>query len=100
MISTEKRINIDKEDFVILKEILKKYPYKFYAYGSRVKGDEARRFSDLDIYCKEKMENMDSIELKFDLEESDITIKVDVLDVGSCSSEFIEAIEGDLVEIK
>jgi hypothetical protein len=35
-----------------------------------------------------------------DLEDSDITIKVDVLDVDSCSSEFREIIEQDLVEIR
>jgi len=94
--STLKKIQIEKSDFTILKEVLLKYPYKFYVYGSRVSG-KARRYSDLDIYCKEKMEGMDLIELKMDLEDSDITIKIDVLDVDSCSSEFREIIEQDLV---
>ena len=97
--NTFKKIQIDKSDFTILKEVLLKYPYKFYAYGSRVSGN-AKRYSDLDIYCKETMKEMDLIELKMDLEDSDITIKVDVLDVDSCSSEFREIIEQDLVEIR
>ena len=32
----------------IVREILSKYPYSFYAYGSRVKGN-ARKLSDLDL---------------------------------------------------
>ena len=93
------KIQIEDSDFKILKGVLKKYPYKFYAYGSRVKG-KARKYSDLDIYCKEKMKEMDLIELKMELEDSNITIKVDVLDVDSCTSEFREIIEKELVEIK
>jgi uncharacterized protein len=95
--STFKKIQIEDSDFIILKEILLKYPYKFYAYGSRVNGN-SKRYSDLDIYCKEKMKEI--IELKMDLEDSNITIKVDVLDVDSCTSEFREIIKEELVEIK
>jgi uncharacterized protein len=36
----------------IVREILGKYPYKFYAYGSRVKGT-ARQLSDLDLCYQE-----------------------------------------------
>ena len=46
------------------------------------------------------MEDEDMMNLKWDLEESDITIKVDVLDSGVCSEEFRELIKEDLVEIK
>ena len=91
-------IELDKEDYKILKEVLSKYPYRFYAYGSRVKG-KARKYSDLDIYCKEEMEGEDMFNLKWDLEDSDIAIKVDVLDPSVCSEEFRELIKEDLVEI-
>ena len=94
-----KAIEIDTEDYKILKNVLEKYPYKFYAYGSRAKG-KARRYSDLDIYSIEKMEGNDLIYLKWDLEDSDITIKVDVIDPSRCSEEFRELIKEDLVEIK
>ena len=43
---------------------------------------------------------IDDPKIWFDLEESDITIKVDVLDVRSCSPEFMEVIEKGLVEIR
>ena len=98
-IKGEKGIDLDQEDYEILMRVLKKYPYKFYAYGSRVKG-KARKYSDLDIYCNEKMEDVDMMNLKWDLEESDITIKVDALDPSVCSEEFRELIKEDLVEIK
>ena len=92
-------LELDKEDYKILKEILKKYPYMFYAYGSRVKG-KARKYSDLDIFCKEKMKEEDIYDLKEELEESDMEIKVDVIDPSVCREEFIEIIKKDLVEIK
>ena len=96
---THKVIKLDKDDYEILKSVLKKYPHKFYAYGSRVKG-KARRYSDLDIYCRDKMDNEDIFNLQEDLEDSDIAIKVDVLDPSMCSEEFRKLIMQDLVEIK
>ena len=41
-------VNLEKEHQEIIHSILSKYPYKFYAYGSRVKGNN-RRLSDLDL---------------------------------------------------
>jgi uncharacterized protein len=38
----------------ILRSILAKYPYKFYAYGSRVK-NQAKEYSDLDLCYKEEI---------------------------------------------
>lgn len=31
-------MHIEPRHYIIIKEILKKYPYTFYAFGSRVKG--------------------------------------------------------------
>lgn len=93
-----KIINIEKSDHELLKNILKKYKYKFYAYGSRVKNN-SRRYSDLDLFCKKKISNVDMIDLIADLEESDITIKIDVVDIDSCSQKFYNLIIQDLVEI-
>ncbi|CAG8852651.1 40015_t:CDS:1, partial [Gigaspora margarita] len=46
----------------ILKKILSKYPYQFYAYGSRVKGT-ARKFSDLDLCYQEQIPTRDITEI-------------------------------------
>jgi predicted nucleotidyltransferase len=95
----KRTIQIEDLDYQILKEILKRYPYKFYAYGSRAKWN-ARRYSDIDIFCKEKMKDGDLANLEMDLDESDLTIKIDVLDARSCSEGFLKAIEEDFIEIK
>ena len=42
---------ITDKEFKIIKDILKNYDAKFYAYGSRVKGDFSE-LSDLDILVK------------------------------------------------
>jgi predicted nucleotidyltransferase len=94
-----KSIQIEESDYKILMDILKRYPYKFYVYGSRAKGN-ARRYSDIDIFCKEKMKEGDLVNLEMDLDESNLTIKVDILDSEHCSLEFMEAIKKDLIEIK
>jgi uncharacterized protein len=45
-------LQIENKHREIIHNILKKYPYKFYAYGSRVKGT-ARKYSDLDLCFQE-----------------------------------------------
>lgn len=92
------KIQITEEDFTILKKVLIKYPYTFYVYGSRSRG-YASRYSDIDIFCKEKIKSRCLVDIKTQLEESNITIKVDIIDVGSCTQEFISMIEKDLIEL-
>ena len=47
-------IQIENRHLEILRSILSKYPYKFYAYGSRVKGT-AKKYSDLDLCYQEEI---------------------------------------------
>jgi len=47
-------LQVKKRHLNVLQLILSKYPYHFYAYGSRVKGT-ARQFSDLDLCYQEEM---------------------------------------------
>ena len=56
-------IQIETQDYQILQKILSKYPYKFYAYGSRVKGT-ARKFSDLDLCYQAEIPSCDVTEIK------------------------------------
>ena len=42
------KIIIDQQDKKLMLEILEKYPYQFYVYGSRTKG-LAQKYSDIDI---------------------------------------------------
>lgn len=70
-------IYLDQEDFIKLRSILQKYPYKFYAYGSRVKGNY-KKFSDLDLCIMENISNEQLFEIQDALKESDIAIKIDI----------------------
>jgi predicted nucleotidyltransferase len=93
------QIIINDCDRKILKEILQDYNYKFYVYGSRSRGSP-RTYSDIDLFCYEKISDDDFVTIKNKLEESDLTITVDLLDSSLCDEEFIEKIRKDFVEIK
>lgn len=93
------KIDIDENDKELLSNILSKYPYRFYVYGSRVKG-HAKKYSDIDICTLDNITSVELYEIKEELEESNITIKVDLLSVAELSKEFFKAIEKDLVELE
>jgi len=93
------KIEIDKKDKEVLLDILSKYPYRFYVYGSRVKG-YSKRYSDIDICTLDNITSNEIYKIKEALEESNITIKVDLVSVAELSKEFFKAIEKDLVELE
>ena len=62
----------------MVKEILSKYPYQFYAYGSRVKGT-AKKYSDLDLCFQEKIPWNILSHIEEELEESNLPFKVDLV---------------------
>ena len=47
-------MQIEKKHLEIVPQILRKYPYQFYAYGSRVKG-KSKKYSDLDLCYREEI---------------------------------------------
>jgi len=89
---------MESRHYQILLEILSKYPYVFYAFGSRAKGNP-KRFSDLDLCFKESIPSRDLNAIVEALEESDLPFTVDVVDWNKCSAQFKELIGKDLVEI-
>jgi predicted nucleotidyltransferase len=62
----------------IVQEIVSKYPYEFYAYGSRVKGT-AEKYSDLDLCFQENIPWNILSHIKEELEESNLPFKVDLI---------------------
>ncbi|WP_425363368.1 nucleotidyltransferase domain-containing protein [Candidatus Tisiphia endosymbiont of Hybos culiciformis] len=93
-------INLEKKDFLLLKSILRKYPYTFQAYGSRVKGSH-RKFSDLDICIMEVVSDEELFNLQEELEESDLPIKVDVKRwFVDMDEDFRSLIEKDLIPLE
>lgn len=88
----------EKEEDII-KSILRKYPYEFYYYGSRVKGDFSKS-SDLDILLK--AENTDYHEiskLKDEFNNSKIPFVVNISIYSNMDKDFYKIIEPSLVRI-
>ena len=69
---------MENRHLAIIKQILAKYPYKFYAYGSRVKGT-ARKFSDLDLCYQENIPSYKVVEIEGKLEESDLPFRIELV---------------------
>lgn len=68
-------------------KIIKKYKYKFYAFGSRVKGTQ-KELSDLDLFYKDEIPGNIIDHIKEDFEESDLPFIVDIIDYNLCSDSF------------
>lgn len=71
-------LQINKTDYSLLQSILSKYPYQFYAYGSRVKG-KAKKYSDLDLCYRENIPSYKVVELEEELENSDLSFIVELV---------------------
>ena len=91
---------ITEKEEKIIKNILSNYPYEFYYYGSRVKGDFTKG-SDLDVFIKNENEIeqniLDEISLKFN--ESLIPYRVNFSDYKKMSEKFYNLIKNDLVKV-
>ena len=92
-------LQIENRHLEIINSILSKYPYTFYAYGSRTKG-EAKKYSDLDLCYREEIPWNVLSHIQEDLEESDLPFKVDLVFWELMGSEFQKLIKDDLVPIK
>lgn len=93
-------IYLNSEDLKLLKNIIQKYPYKFYAYGSRVKGTH-KKFSDLDLCIIEDVDYTKIVDLREELGNSDLAIKVDIKRWNDDMNEdFRKLILNDLILLK
>ncbi len=92
-------MQIEPRHLSIVFQILKKYPYAFYAFGSRVKGT-AKQFSDLDLVFFDDIPWNIRSHIDEDFEESDLPFKVDIIDWQICDEQFKKSIKPDLVCIQ
>jgi len=88
-------LKIESRHLDMLKQILSKYPYKFYAYGSRAKGT-ARKFSDLDLCYQASIPRKIIYQIQEELEESDLPFFVELVNWEQMKPSFRELIEKDL----
>jgi len=90
-------IHIEPKHLEIIKNILEKYPYTFYVFGSRARGDQ-KRLSDLDLATYDEISSHDRIKIEESFEESDLPYKVDLVNLNTISKEFFKGIKKDLVK--
>lgn len=87
---------ITDKEYKIIKDILKNYDAKFYAYGSRVKGDFSE-LSDLDILVKSEKNIIPELKILFDT--SYLPYVVNLTNYNSIDENFYNLIKNDLIEI-
>ncbi len=90
---------IDEKHLKIVQDILKKYPYSFYAFGSRVNG-KPKKLSDLDLYFTADIPYNIRDHLDADFEESDLPYKVDIINWNTCSDTFKKEISKNTICIQ
>jgi type I restriction enzyme S subunit len=89
-------MDIEPKHLAIIQGILQKYPYSFYVFGSRVKGNP-RPFSDLDLCYQDDIPQNILNAIEEDFEESDLPYSVDLVNWNQCSPEFQKSIQADMV---
>jgi uncharacterized protein len=96
-------LDIKKEDLEIINRILDKYfaDFEVWAFGSRVKGT-AKITSDIDlvVVSKEKLEFGKIDIVKEEFMESNISIRVDLLDWNLLDENFKKIIKNNYFVIK
>jgi predicted nucleotidyltransferase len=92
-------IGLSEQNFNIIKNIIKKYPAEFYAFGSRVKGDFTE-LSDLDLLVKSDNYDEISQNLREDFDSSLLPFVVNIADYNSIDKSFYKLIEKDLVKLE
>ena len=89
---------VTEKEEKIIKDILREYPYNFYYYGSRVKGNFTKA-SDLDILTNElSYSELEEIETKFN--ESRIPYVVNISLKSKMDEKFYNLIKNDLIKIE
>lgn len=91
-------MQLKQKDLQTIHDVLKKFPYHVYLYGSRSKGT-AREFSDVDLAVEEKISLQEMTLLKEAFEQSNLPFLVDIISLADTEKEFLENIQQDLIKI-
>jgi hypothetical protein len=81
----------------IIREILNKYPYKFYAFGSRSKKLLLKNSHDLDICFMDNIPYNIRAHIEEDFENSNLPFIVELIDWNLCDDKFKAMIKKDLI---
>ena len=90
------KIMLTPHDEKIVHAIISQYPYTFYVYGSRATG-KAKKFSDLDLCIAEDVHISTIGNLLEQFDNSNLSIKVDIVCWNKLTPDFQKQISNDLV---
>ena len=88
-------LQLEERHHKIIQQILIKYPYHFYAYGSRVKGT-AWKYSDLDVCYQEEVPLSIISQIREQFAESNLPFEVELVNWEHMRPKFQELIKKDL----
>lgn len=91
-------IHVEEKDLKIILDILQKYPYTFYAFGSRVTGKH-QPFSDLDLCYIEPIPLAVLGNIREDFEKSNLPFTVDLIEYPTTAQDFQAHIKHSLLKI-
>ena len=91
-------LQLENRHQTIIQQILSKYPYNFYAYGSRAKGT-ARQLSDLDLCYQEFIPDFLVYQIEEEFKESDLPFRVELISWKRMKPSFQALIKGDLTKV-
>ena len=94
-----KNLQIEEKHLKIVQDILRKYPYNFYVFGSRIKGN-ATKYSDLDLAYDIQIPNQELVKIETSFSESDLPYKVDIIDLNNINLSFRNIISKDLQSLE
>ncbi len=91
-------MQISKEDLAIVKNILQQIVpnIEVRAFGSRVHGQHLKKFSDIDLALRakndEKIKSDIMAKLRNEFEESNLSIRIDIVDLNNINADFAKII--------
>jgi predicted nucleotidyltransferase len=85
-------IYLEERHKKIVSDILNKYPYTFYVFGSRVK-NKHKKLSDLDLTFTDNIPLNVQAHIEEDFENSDLPFTVDLVDYNHCDQDFKNIIQ-------
>lgn len=80
------RFGLSEKNFNKLLNVINKYPYKFYIFGSRARGDY-KKTSDIDIAIKGNVPAKEKSKIWLDFEELDIIYFIDIVYINDVKKE-------------
>lgn len=91
-------MKITADHYKLVQDILSKYPYEFFVFGSRAKRT-ARSSSDLDLCYMDNIPASVLNNIQEAFEESNLPFKVDLVNWHTTSKDFKKLIEQDLLPL-